>query len=153
MAGYLCQFCSSDDYDIHDEGCPNWKPALLDQCQDRPGNLLRQMAAASKRVDQMPPWLSRKGQPMTTTDQLLDEREKTNQDLLKDDIVNHPKHYTSHPSGIECIQVTEWMNFNLGNAIKYIWRLKDKEDQITNLRKAAWYIEREIVRLQQSPRP
>jgi len=38
------------------------------------------------------------------------------------DPVNHPKHYTSHPSGIDCIQITEHMSFNLGNAIKYIWR-------------------------------
>ena len=39
------------------------------------------------------------------------------------DPVDHPTHYTSHPSGIECIQVTEHMNFNLGNALKYIWRM------------------------------
>src|SRR5581483_2936486 len=38
------------------------------------------------------------------------------------DMVNHPPHYTSHPSGVECIQVTEHMNFCLGNAIKYLWR-------------------------------
>ena len=41
---------------------------------------------------------------------------------MKHDAVNHPKHYTGHPSGIECIQVTEHMGFNLGNALKYIWR-------------------------------
>jgi hypothetical protein len=65
------------------------------------------------------------------------------------DDVAHPSHYTSHPSGIECIQVTEHMNFNLGNAVKYIWRagLKSK-DALTDLRKAKWYIEREIQRLQ-----
>ena len=60
------------------------------------------------------------------------------------DLVNHPKHYTSHPSGIECIQVTEYMGFNLGNAIKYIWRAGLKEHAIEDLRKAHWYIEREI---------
>jgi hypothetical protein len=54
------------------------------------------------------------------------------------DNVNQPKHYTEHPSGIECIQVTEWMSFNLGNAIKYIWRCDLKRDDIEDLEKAAW---------------
>ena len=60
------------------------------------------------------------------------------------DTVNKPKHYTSHPSGIDCIQVTEHMGFNLGNAIKYIWRCDLKKDAIEDLKKAIWYIEREI---------
>lgn len=61
------------------------------------------------------------------------------------DAVNHPKHYVSHPSGIECIQVTEAMGFCLGNALKYIWRADLKNDAIEDLRKAIWYIEREIA--------
>ena len=60
------------------------------------------------------------------------------------DNVNHPAHYTSHPSGIECIQITEHMGFNLGNALKYIWRCDLKKDAIEDLEKARWYIEREI---------
>ena len=60
------------------------------------------------------------------------------------DVVNKPKHYTSHPSGIDCIQITEHMSFNLGNAIKYIWRADLKNDAIEDLRKAEWYIRREI---------
>jgi len=60
------------------------------------------------------------------------------------DPVNHPKHYTDHPSGIECIQITEHMSFNLGNALKYIWRCDLKKDAIEDLRKARWYIDREI---------
>lgn len=60
------------------------------------------------------------------------------------DTVNHPKHYTNHPSGIECIQITEHMGFNLGNAVKYIWRADLKNDAIEDLKKAAWYINREI---------
>lgn len=67
------------------------------------------------------------------------------------DNVNRPKHYMSHPSGVECIQITEHLNFNLGSAVKYIWRhgLKenDSADRLTDLRKAAWYINREIERL------
>lgn len=63
--------------------------------------------------------------------------------------VSHPKHYTSHPSGVECIAVTEHFNFNLGNAIKYIWRAGLKNaDALTDLKKAQWYVEREIARLQ-----
>lgn len=60
------------------------------------------------------------------------------------DPVNHPKHYTGHPSGVECIAITEHMGFCLGNAIKYIWRADLKNDDIEDLKKAAWYIEREI---------
>lgn len=64
------------------------------------------------------------------------------------DQVDHPPHYNSHPSGVECITVTEHMNFNQGNAVKYIWRAGLKSDNpITDLRKAVWYLEREIERL------
>jgi hypothetical protein len=62
------------------------------------------------------------------------------------DPVNQPKHYTDHPSGVECIQITEHMGFNLGNAIKYIWRADLKNDAIEDLKKARWYISREIDR-------
>lgn len=62
------------------------------------------------------------------------------------DNVNHPKHYTSHPSGIECIEVTQHFNFCLGNAIKYIWRADSKNNDLEDLRKAAWYINQEIAR-------
>lgn len=62
------------------------------------------------------------------------------------DPVNHPKHYTSHPSGIEHIQVTEHMGFCLGNAVKYIWRADLKHDAIEDLKKAAWYLQREIAK-------
>ena len=63
------------------------------------------------------------------------------------DSVNHPKHYTEHPSGIECIQVTEHMSFCLGNAIKYIWRA-DLKNGVEDLKKAVWYLNREINRME-----
>ena len=66
---------------------------------------------------------------------------------LSDVAVNHPLHYTNHPSGIECIQVTEHMNFCRGNAIKYIWRAGEKGSEVEDLRKAVWYINREIERI------
>lgn len=73
----------------------------------------------------------------------------------KNDQVNHPKHYTSDPSGIECIDITRHRNFNIGNAIKYLWRdgLKEDKDrklidkQIEDLNKAVWYLVDEIHRL------
>jgi hypothetical protein len=63
---------------------------------------------------------------------------------IKDDPVDHPKHYTAHPSGIECIQITQHMGFNLGNALKYIWRCDLKLDAIEDLKKAKWYIDKEL---------
>lgn len=66
----------------------------------------------------------------------------------KPDLVNHPPHYTAHPSGVECIQITRWMNFNLGNAMKYIWRAGSKDSLIEDLKKARWYLDDEIKRLE-----
>ena len=62
------------------------------------------------------------------------------------DPVDHPTHYTAHPSGIECIDVVEHMGFSLGNAIKYISRADLKGDAIEDLKKARWYLDREIAR-------
>ncbi len=59
-------------------------------------------------------------------------------------MVSNPPHYQHHPSGIECIQVTEHMGFCLGNAVKYIWRADLKGNAIEDLRKARWYLDREI---------
>lgn len=63
--------------------------------------------------------------------------------------VNHPKWYNSDPSGVECIDVVRWRNFNIGNALKYLWRagLKDENTETQDLKKAIWYINNEIERL------
>ncbi len=58
--------------------------------------------------------------------------------------VNHPPHYNQHPSGIEAIDVIEHMSFNIGNAIKYLWRADFKDDAVEDMQKAVWYITREI---------
>ena len=68
--------------------------------------------------------------------------------LERTDMVNHPPHYTGHPSGIECIQITEWMNYCLGNVFKYVWRSGLKDDPIEDLKKARFYLNREIERLE-----
>lgn len=69
--------------------------------------------------------------------------------MAKQDLVNHPPHYTAHPSGVECIQIVEHMNFNLGNVVKYVWRsgIKDTSTTIEDLKKARFYLDREIQRL------
>lgn len=75
-------------------------------------------------------------------------------DIVEDN-VNHPKHYTSHPSGIECIEITRHYCFSIGNAIKYLWRaglkkdasLEDKQKEIEDLEKAIWYINDRIKQL------
>ncbi len=63
------------------------------------------------------------------------------------DAVNHPQHYNAHPSGVECITIVEHMTFNLGNAVKYIWRAALKGATVEDLRKAVFYLEREIGRI------
>lgn len=73
------------------------------------------------------------------------------------DRVNQPKHYTSHPSGVECITISQHYNFCVGNAIKYCWRAGLKEEhgsdpvekQIEDLKKAVWYLNREIKNLEE----
>lgn len=68
------------------------------------------------------------------------------------DSVNHPAHYTAHPSGVECITVVEHFNFNLGNAVKYIWRAGLKAGLVEDLKKARWYLDREIERIERGAR-
>ena len=73
------------------------------------------------------------------------------------DNVNHPKHYNSHPSGIECIDIVQHYDFSVGNAIKYCWRaglkpemsLTEKEKEIEDLEKAIWYLKNKIKMLKE----
>lgn len=74
---------------------------------------------------------------------------------MKNDKVNNPKHYTSHPSGVECIDITRHYDFCIGNAIKYLWRsglkteegYSDIDKEIEDLEKAIWYINDKIKTL------
>lgn len=70
--------------------------------------------------------------------------EKTN------DSVNHPNHYTwlKDKCGIEVIDITRHLDFDLGNALKYILRAGKKEDAIQDLEKAIWYIQDKIKMLE-----
>jgi hypothetical protein len=83
--------------------------------------------------------------PETMADYEIKDYLQAGMDKLdKPDMVDHPPHYNNHPSGIECITVTEHMTFNIGNAIKYLWRVDEKDDPFQDLDKAIWYINREI---------
>jgi hypothetical protein len=62
------------------------------------------------------------------------------------DMVNHPPHYTSDPSGVECIEIVQHKNFCVGNAIKYLWRAGLKGDYVEDLEKAIFYARKEIDR-------
>lgn len=62
------------------------------------------------------------------------------------DPVDHPIHYNSHPSGVEVIRITEHLNFCLGNSVKYILRADHKGRPVEDLKKAVWYLQREILR-------
>ena len=84
--------------------------------------------------------------------ELLQAADKAIADIAaatKSDPVKHPSHYTSHPSGVECLTIVRHMNFSLGNAVKYIWRagLKSK-DPVQDLEKAVFLLQDEIRRLQ-----
>lgn len=73
--------------------------------------------------------------------------------------VDHPQHYNRHPSGIECIEIARYYDFNIGNVIKYIWRaglkhekgMTDKEKRIEDLKKAEFYLLDEIRLLENTP--
>ena len=66
------------------------------------------------------------------------------------EFVDHPTHYNSHPAGVEAIEIIEWMTWNVGTAMKHLWRagLKPGVNVVQDLRKAIWYIEREIGRIE-----
>jgi hypothetical protein len=62
------------------------------------------------------------------------------------DLVDHPSHY-QHASGIEPIQITQYMDFLDGNVIKYVMRA-DKKGGLLDYKKAAWYLARKIELLE-----
>lgn len=70
-------------------------------------------------------------------------------EAARGDSVNHPRHY-QHESGVEVITITETMGFCLGNVIKYVLRADKKGRQLEDLRKALWYLNREIARLERA---
>ena len=120
-------------------GVASDKPGTL--CFDAKTGLLIGYKADHKIAPHMLPYLADAPQPVAdaaTFSEFADGDEC--------DDVNHPAHYTQHPSGVECVDIAEAFNFNIGNAIKYLWRAGLKGDALEDLRKAAWYVQREIER-------
>jgi hypothetical protein len=82
-------------------------------------------------------------------------KESESFETISIDNVNHPSYYTSHPSGVECIEITRHYCFAIGSAIKYLWRaglkkeegLSDREKEIEDLEKAVWFIKDRIEQL------
>ncbi len=67
--------------------------------------------------------------------------------------IHHPKHYNDHPSGVEAILICEHLPFNLGSAIKYLFRVGKKTgEENKDPKKAAWYLRREAERLREEVR-
>lgn len=67
--------------------------------------------------------------------------------MSEKETVNHPSHYNMHPKGIEVIDIIEHMDFCTGNAIKYIMRAEYKNNEVEDLKKAVWYLNRKIETL------
>jgi DNA-binding transcriptional ArsR family regulator len=67
-------------------------------------------------------------------------------DVKAFDAVHHPQHYNSHPSGVECVEYSELLPGNLSHVCVYVWRHADKEKPVEDLRKALWFLERELAR-------
>ena len=57
------------------------------------------------------------------------------------DLVNHPKHYTEDPSGVECIELTSCLSAPISNSLKYLWRCGLKDEDIQELGKAMFYLD------------
>lgn len=76
----------------------------------------------------------------------------TASDIDADEAVDHPAHYGGADNPYEAIKVIEaWaLGFNLGNAMKYISRAGKKGDRLEDLRKARWYLDREISNLEKA---
>ena len=110
------------------------------------------VSKGDKRITNIPPDV------MAVLAQSLVESDIDDSDLdsTVTDNVNHPSHYTSHPSGVECIDITRHYCFAVGNAIKYLWRaglkrdasLSDKQKEVEDLKKAIWYINDRIKQLE-----
>ncbi len=72
---------------------------------------------------------------------------------MTDEKIDHPRHYNAHASGVEAITLCEHLGFNLGNAAKYLWREGEKGNALDDLRKAQWYLRREVERVRNGNGP
>ena len=123
---------------------PTTTPMDISEFFRRVGEDMQELLRPAKPIG-LPKWQE---QISSMADRLGVPQTVRREDTEAGDPVNHPKHYTSHPSGVECIEITRHMNFNLGNVVKYIWRsgLKGEDISVQDLEKAQWYLNDEIKR-------
>lgn len=115
------------------------------------GKKLNSIANSTIRCMDYGVQFKRKEQEVVVVRQAQQEGGKANLKVTSDyrevckmsDSVNNPKHYTSHPSGVECIEIAETLPFNLGNALKYCWRAGKKLDEVEDVKKAVFYLRRQ----------
>jgi len=67
---------------------------------------------------------------------------------MNNDPVNHPPHYTQHSSSVECYEISQHLSAAVAQAFQYIWRAEDKGNAAEDYKKAVWWLEREIQRLE-----
>ena len=126
--------------------------ARLNNDEEGKKSAIYEMETAMCNVMQLLTCLIERKDNIVDLSEVKDMEQKTE---IKVDNVNHPAHYNSHPSGIECIEIARHHNFNIGNSIKYLWRaglkseegMEDTDKQIEDLNKAIWYIQDEIKRI------
>lgn len=108
------------------------------------GQFSRNVIEMAKRMNPSKNQISE--EHLSPTDEWIQKQAESKEEFHE---VNKSKHYNLHPSGIECIEVIRHYNFNIGNAMKYLWRqgLKDNNPDIKDMKKAIYYIIDEIQRL------
>lgn len=120
---------------------------LLQEAERKQSNIAKNTIRCTDYVAQC----KRKVGEAVVVIQVRQEGDKANLKVTSDyrevckmsDSVNNPKHYTSHPSGVECIEIAEMLPFNLGNALKYLWRAGKKLDEFEDVKKAVFYLRRQ----------
>lgn len=141
MVNFACGQCGQRYRAGDAHSCPSSSPESGDRRQDAANDTgseqCRELINKARRALQF----GRTGTVFECLDQLHSVVSARSADSPS---VDHPPHYTEHPSGVECIAITEHFNFCLGNAIKYIWRAGLKGDAVEDLKKARWYIDREL---------
>jgi hypothetical protein len=141
----VCPYCGEEWWEAHE--CEGTRRAAAEEAA------AREEAERNARIEESLAHLEivmqEYNQPVCDSQGIWDNFASWGDNPDKDDPVSHPKHYTSHPSGVECIDITKHYNFQVGNAMKYLWRqglkndpgLDPVEKQIQDCEKAIWYIQ------------
>ena len=121
------------------------RTAYLEEHGHTINSKMAEMKRLGKRLERSRPIINLpKGMTEVEADEIVAD---VNQAIAQHDAINHPAHYTA--GGIETIDFIEAkkLGYNLGNVVKYITRSGLKGNQLEDLRKAQWYLSREIATL------